>query len=220
MLIGSNWKIMFVKIIGYTILMIALLISSVGLSHAQYQPSYDQAGSHQYEKNFLNNNITYFGENEEQKTVSSARMYSILATVVPTVITTAYFSETRSADQSLGGIFVGGLGLTGALVGPSAGSLYAGQMNSFRRGVALRFLSLATIFIGAGYTIKGNPDRFGQVTIAVGTIGLIGRSIYDIFWVSRSAVREHNEATSQQIKVAPWVSKGNEAAGLSLQIGI
>lgn len=204
---------------------ILLFIAGLNLSHAQYQPSYDQAGSHLYEKNFFNNNITYFNENEEQKTVSSARIYSILATIVPTAITTAYFSGTRSADQSLGGfIFVSGLGLTGALVGPSTGSLYAGQMNSFRRGVALRFLSLATILTGAGpfggYAIKGEPDRLGQVTMAVGAIGLIGRSIYDIIWVSRSAVREHNEATSQQLKVAPWVSPGNEAAGLSLQIGI
>ena len=98
-------------------------------------------------------------------------LLSLGATILPPILLGALANEDDGSGDDDDDFVIGVL-LTTALLGPSAGHLYANDF--FTVGLGIRAASLAVILIG----INSNADRDDEVGyVVLGTLGLIGGGI-------------------------------------------
>ncbi len=138
-------------------------------------------------------------------------LLSLGATLLPPILLGALANENDSDGDD---DFAIGVLLTTALLGPSAGHLYANDFLTV--GLGIRAASLAMILIG----INADVDRDDEIGyIVIGTLGLIGGGIADIATVG-GAVRDYNFEHAKKT-LSPMVAPGRNADGTThLRIGL
>ena len=114
-------------------------------------------------------------------------------------------------------------GLGAFMLSPSLGSLYVRDMGRFWAGVGTRLV----ITGGGGLAVLGTVaycwDRGCSYQETVGAIALLSLGVhmlYDIFFLSSRAVREHNEQvrSNDNVSIAPWIHPDTGSAGMSVSI--
>lgn len=112
----------------------------------------------------------------------------------------------------------------GLLVGPTAGSLYAGDTYRALRGIVARLVSAGAVVVGAGpmggFRILNDSDPMGLAVMFAGFGSFAITTLYDMFFSSRYSVRDYNEALNRQAgaSLSPWVAPGGSGGGVSLDL--
>ena len=110
-----------------------------------------------------------------------------------------------------------GTGAAVALVGPAAGSLYAGK--PLTRGLAIRALGLATVAAGAKlYCFGCNDDHTaGTVVMALGALGFVFGTLVDIGDAPDNAT-EYNREHRVHAAIAPLVVRTPDGTRTGLAV--
>ena len=130
-----------------------------------------------------------------------------------------------------------GLFLTGILIGPSVGSLYASDRWRFFRGILIRSaaggvsmygielildetLGRASFFGGESEEMNESRYRTGWVLLVAGGVGALISTFYDIAVSSVSSVEDYNADLQNEsaFNIEPWVEPVTGSAGLSASI--
>jgi hypothetical protein len=129
----------------------------------------------------------------ELKSRSTARMYSAVFTTVPIGLSRFASNGWQLSDQSITSMF---LIASGAIFGPSAGSIYAEDWGIIRNGVISRSLSMSLIVTGSILNEKHSNDNhlssLGRVFQISGLVFFAGSALYDAIIVSAHSVDYYN----------------------------
>lgn len=127
------------------------------------------------------------------KSKSNARMYSAVFTSVPIGMSRIASNGWKLSDQSITSMF---LLVSGSIMGPSAGSIYADDWSIIRNGVITRSLSLALVITGSILNEQhNNADNLlilGRVLRFTGLGIFAGSAFYDTIFVSAHSVEYQN----------------------------
>ncbi len=129
----------------------------------------------------------------EQKSRARARIYSVVFTTVPISLSRVASKGWALSDQSITSLF---LISSGALFGPSAGSIYADDWSLARNGIYIRSACALVVLAGAvmreKYADDSHLKSVGTVAQLTGLGFLAGSALYDIIFVSVHSVDYHN----------------------------
>ena len=132
-------------------------------------------------------------ETPDLKSKSKARMYSVVFTTVPIGLSRIASNGWKLSDQSITSMF---LIVSGSVMGPSAGSIYADDWGIIRNGVITRSLSLALIITGSILNEQHSNDdhllNLGRVLQFTGLGFFAGSALYDTIFVSAHSIEYHN----------------------------
>lgn len=132
-------------------------------------------------------------ETAELKSRSKARMYSAVFTTVPIGLSRIASNGWELSDQSITSMF---LIASGAIMGPSAGSIYADDWGIIRNGVITRSLSMSLVVAGSILTENHADDNHllsvGRTLQITGLVFFTGSVLYDTIVVSAHSVDYHN----------------------------
>ena len=147
------------------------------------------------------------------KSPGRAVLYGVGFTAVPSLI-------SGIVNNDIGIWFLIG-GLT---MGPSAGLLYANDIDRALQGFYLRsastMVTLAGVVVIALEALGGNSDSILGATMIVGGVSVLGVSTaYDIFRAGPQAVDAYNqEHSGSTFALAPWLSPQGTGGGLRFGI--
>lgn len=131
-----------------------------------------------------------------QKSVKSAVLYSVIATVLPIVVSILILSIYPNSARA--GLPV----LAGLVFGPSVGLWYAGANSRAWRGAGIRLAAFFVLIAGAAYSVgsifDGNTAgiNIGNTGFIIGGGVMIGSTVWDTFVAGPrtvSAVRARTE---------------------------
>ena len=160
----------------------------------------------------LDKNSSAYHSNRS-KSPGRAVLYGVGFTAVPSLI-------SGIVDNDIGIWFLIG-GLT---MGPSAGLLYANDIDRALKGFYLRsastMVTLAGVVVIALEALGGNSDSILGATMIVGGVSVLGVSTaYDIFRAGPQAVDAYNqEHSGSTFALAPWLSPQGTGGGLRFGI--
>ena len=127
------------------------------------------------------------------KSRSRARMLSAVFTTVPIGLSRFASKGWELSDQSITSMF---LIASGAIMGPSAGSIYADDWGIIRNGVITRSLSMSLVVAGSILTENHADDNHllsvGRTLQITGLVFFTGSVLYDTIVVSAHSVDYHN----------------------------
>ena len=107
------------------------------------------------------------------------------------------------SDQSITSMF---LIISGSVMGPSSGSIYADDWGIIRNGVITRSLSLALVITGSILNEYYHDDdhllSIGRVMQLTGLGFFAGSAIYDTFFVSAHSVQYHNARVKMGVGIS------------------
>jgi hypothetical protein len=129
----------------------------------------------------------------ELKSRPMARIYSAVFTTVPIGLSRFASKGWKLSDQSITSMF---LLTSGAIFGPSAGSIYADDWGIIRNGIISRSLSMS-LMVGGSVLRENHADdnhllSIGRVLQLTGLVFFAGSAIYDTIVVSAHSVDYHN----------------------------
>lgn len=116
------------------------------------------------------------------KSTGTAVGLSLGATFIPPLVASAIAGDNENRNDTL----VYGLLIASAVIGPSAGRIYAGDF--FTAGLGIRAAGMTAILVGANGD-RSTDDAVGYIVL--GSLALLGGAIADIAGTG-AAVREYN----------------------------
>lgn len=158
---------------------------------------------------------------EGPKSKNTAWQSSLACTVMPVAAGIALASDDggRGSTRTAAGVGIASLGI---LCGPGVGHLYAGNEDSFAKGLIVRGAAGAVAVYSMSkfeINIWGNDDNDNSLPtlgILVGTAVLVGSAINDIRTAGKSAERYNDQHGFSQINLQPCYFAKLEAAGVLL----
>ena len=131
----------------------------------------------------------------------------------------------RANSSALGGAI-------GAMIGPSAGHIYAGETKHALGMSALRGVGVTTFAVGlfmgfargdgaacCGSSHGGDADGNAALgTMAAGAALFIGGTVYDLYDAHRAATRANERAAARQLAIIPVLSHGTQGASAGLAL--
>ncbi|MFN0252145.1 MAG: hypothetical protein ACKV2T_35040 [Kofleriaceae bacterium] len=164
-----------------------------GGGYGGYQPQYAQPPQPMLDLNL--------------KSAGTALLWSVGTTLAGVVMISAAFEEESE------GLLLLGTGL--ALVGPSAGHIYAGEGGRALKGSLLRAGGLLVFTLGAiesenqeydcydSYYCEDSSDSDGEAAMWIGGLLVVGSTLYDFYDSGRAAHRYNDRRRKAAYQFAP-----------------
>lgn len=163
----------------------------------------------------------YEGEMPELKNSTTAALFSMGATFLPTIPFWISLNGGNYSESLLWGSFI--ISVSGIIIGPSAGHFYAGNKSRGLKSIGFRAVSSSAFLLSScGVLSVVNDVSFGNVELyiaiaIVSGVATVGSVVFDI-WTCPNSVEKYNRSVRDYrgFYLSPEIDLTNESYGLSL----